>query len=135
MHAGRRTPRSDLLSVRVSQLSSTGELDVTVNMEKVLSEHDGPKDLDSLVGKYLYITVHLQEDTGTRQHRAQVRSDQSQRTHSHEAPPPIAGGIAQDAEFSSVKFVKSPYSLSLVSTSTFIKPELPYNIQVCSAAR
>lgn len=30
-----------------------------------------------------------------------------------------------------MKFVKSPYSLSLVSTSAFIKPELPYNIQVC----
>lgn len=40
-------------------------MDVTVNMEKVLSKHDGPKDLNSLVGKYLYIAVLLQEDTGT----------------------------------------------------------------------
>ncbi|XP_078027275.1 complement C5 [Epinephelus lanceolatus] len=84
-------------------LSSTGEVDVTVNMEKVLSKHDGPKDLNSLVGKYLYIAVLLQEDTG---------------------------GITQEAEFAAVKFVKSPYSLSLVSTPPFIKPGLPYNIQV-----
>jgi len=49
----------------VLQLSSTGEVDVTVNMEKVLSKHDGPKDLNSLAGKYLYIAVLLQEDTGT----------------------------------------------------------------------
>lgn len=48
------------------QLSSAGEVDITVNMEKVLSKHDGPKDLKSLLGKYLYITVLLQEDTGTR---------------------------------------------------------------------
>lgn len=48
----------------VLQLSSTGEADVTVNMENVLSKHDGPKDLNSLVGKYLYITVLLQENTG-----------------------------------------------------------------------
>lgn len=52
-------------SVCVLQLSSTGEVDVTVNMEKVLSKHDGPKDLNSLVGMYLYVAVLLQEDTGT----------------------------------------------------------------------
>lgn len=43
-------------------------MDVTVNMEKVLSKHDGPKDLDSLVGRYLYITVLLQEATGTHEY-------------------------------------------------------------------
>ncbi|XP_068425004.1 complement C5 [Clinocottus analis] len=90
-------------SVRKERLSSTGEVDVTVNMEKVLSKHDGPKDLNSLAGKYLYIAVLLQEDTG---------------------------GITQEAEFAAVKFVKSPYSLSLVSTPPFIKPGLPYHIQV-----
>lgn len=47
------------------QLSSTGEVDVTVNMEAILSKHNGPKDINSLVGKYLYIAVLLQEDTGT----------------------------------------------------------------------
>lgn len=46
--------------------------------------------------------------------------------------PPLclSGGITQEAEFAGVKFVKSPYSLSLVSTPPFIKPGLPYNIQV-----
>ncbi|XP_026177274.1 complement C5 [Mastacembelus armatus] len=90
-------------SVTKQQLSSSGEVGVTVNMGKVLSRHDGPKDLNSLVGKYLYIAVLLQESTG---------------------------GISQEAEFAAVKFVKSPYSLSLVSTPLFIKPGLPYNIQV-----
>ncbi|KAM3610513.1 uncharacterized protein V6R79_005063 [Siganus canaliculatus] len=72
-------------------------------MEKILSKHDGPRDLDSLVGRHLYIAVLLQED---------------------------AGGISQEAEFAAVKFVRSPYTLSLVSTPPFIKPGLPYNIQV-----
>ncbi|XP_032372446.1 complement C5 isoform X2 [Etheostoma spectabile] len=85
------------------RLSLTGEVDVTVNMEQVLSKHNGPKDLNSLVGMYLYIAVLLQESTG---------------------------GITQEAEFAAVKFVKSPYRLSLVSTPPFIKPGLPYNIQV-----
>lgn len=49
----------------VFQLSLTGEVDVTVNMEEVLSKHDGPKDLNTLVGMYLYIAVLLQENTGT----------------------------------------------------------------------
>uniref|UniRef100_A0A3B3YJ26 Uncharacterized protein n=1 Tax=Poecilia mexicana TaxID=48701 RepID=A0A3B3YJ26_9TELE len=90
--------------VSFSQLSPTGELDVTVNMQKVLHKHDGPRDLDSLVGSYLYVAVLLQEDTG---------------------------GITQEAEFATVKFVRSPYRLSLISTPPFIKPGLPYKIQVC----
>ncbi|XP_067377606.1 complement C5 isoform X2 [Channa argus] len=90
-------------SVTRKSLSSSGEVDVTVNMEEVLSKHIGPNDLNSLEGKYLYIAVLLQEETG---------------------------GITQEAEFAAVKFVKSPYILSLVSTPPFIKPGLPYNIQV-----
>ncbi|KAF1388978.1 hypothetical protein PFLUV_G00068530 [Perca fluviatilis] len=90
-------------SVTRESLSLTGEVDVTVNMEKVLSKHNGPKDFNSLVGKHLYIAVLLQESTG---------------------------GITQEAEFAAVKFVESPYTLSLVSTPPFIKPGLPYNIQV-----
>uniref|UniRef100_A0A3B3X5I6 NTR domain-containing protein n=1 Tax=Poecilia mexicana TaxID=48701 RepID=A0A3B3X5I6_9TELE len=86
-----------------TSLSPTGELDVTVNMQKVLHKHDGPRDLDSLVGSYLYVAVLLQEDTG---------------------------GITQEAEFATVKFVRSPYRLSLISTPPFIKPGLPYKIQV-----
>uniref|UniRef100_A0A3P8U492 Alpha-2-macroglobulin bait region domain-containing protein n=1 Tax=Amphiprion percula TaxID=161767 RepID=A0A3P8U492_AMPPE len=83
-------------------LSSSGEVDVIVNMQKVLSNQDGPKDLNGVVGKYLYIAVLLEESTG---------------------------GISQEAEFAAVKFVQSPYRLSLVSTPPFIKPGLPYNIQ------
>ncbi|XP_014913176.1 complement C5 isoform X1 [Poecilia latipinna] len=90
-------------SVTRERLSPTGELDVTVNMQKVLHKHDGPRDLDSLVGSYLYVAVLLQEDTG---------------------------GITQEAEFATVKFVRSPYRLSLISTPPFIKPGLPYKIQV-----
>nr|XP_057928105.1 complement C5 [Doryrhamphus excisus] len=90
-------------SVTRERLLSSGDVDVCVNMEKILSKHDGPKDLHGLIGNFLYVAVLLQEDSG---------------------------GISQEAEFSAVKFVKSPYSLSLVSTPPFIKPGLPYNIQV-----
>uniref|UniRef100_A0A674CVZ5 Complement C5 n=1 Tax=Salmo trutta TaxID=8032 RepID=A0A674CVZ5_SALTR len=40
------------------------------------------------------------------------------------------GGIAQEAEMANVKFLKSPYRLSLVATPPFIKPGLPYTIRV-----
>uniref|UniRef100_A0A3B3BMD2 Anaphylatoxin-like domain-containing protein n=1 Tax=Oryzias melastigma TaxID=30732 RepID=A0A3B3BMD2_ORYME len=88
-------------------LLSSGEVEVSLDMQEVLSKHDGPRELSSLVGKYLYIAVLVQEDTG---------------------------GISQEAEFASVKFLKSPYHLRLISTPPFIKPGLPYNIQVCVAA-
>ncbi|XP_077456042.1 complement C5 isoform X3 [Stigmatopora argus] len=90
-------------SVTRERLSSSGEVDVCVNIEEVLSRHDGPKDLNGLIGKYLYIAVLLEEESG---------------------------GISQEADFSAVKFIKSPYSLTLVSTPLFIKPGLPYNVQV-----
>lgn len=48
---------------------------------------------------------------------------------------PALGGISQEAEFAAVKFVRSPYRLSLVSTPPFIKPGLPYIIQVRSRTR
>ncbi|XP_041643759.1 complement C5 isoform X2 [Cheilinus undulatus] len=101
--SGKNDPVIIPSSISRERLSLTGEVDVTVNMERVLSKHSGPKDLDSMVGKYLYIAVLVHEDTG---------------------------GITQEAEFAVVKFVKSPYRLSLVSTPPFIKPGLPYNIQV-----
>ena len=46
------------------QLSADGEVEVTVSMQNVLQRHNGPRDLNSLVGKYLYITALVQEDTG-----------------------------------------------------------------------
>ncbi|XP_013878274.1 complement C5 isoform X2 [Austrofundulus limnaeus] len=90
-------------SVSRVRLSRTGEVEVTLNMQQVLQQHDGPRDLNGLVESYLYVAVLLQEDTG---------------------------GITQEAEFAFVKFVKSPYHLSLISTPLFIKPGLPYNIKV-----
>uniref|UniRef100_A0A3P8U9M4 Alpha-2-macroglobulin bait region domain-containing protein n=1 Tax=Amphiprion percula TaxID=161767 RepID=A0A3P8U9M4_AMPPE len=95
-----------VLFVCLLQLSSSGEVDVIVNMQKVLSNQDGPKDLNGVVGKYLYIAVLFVTWFCS------------------------SGGISQEAEFAAVKFVQSPYRLSLVSTPPFIKPGLPYNIQV-----
>ncbi|XP_054867538.1 complement C5 [Amphiprion ocellaris] len=101
--SGKNPPVIIPKSITRERLSSSGEVDVIVNMQKVLSNQDGPKDLNGVVGKYLYIAVLLEESTG---------------------------GISQEAEFAAVKFVQSPYRLSLVSTPPFIKPGLPYNIQV-----
>ncbi|XP_072243255.1 complement C5 [Leuresthes tenuis] len=101
--SGKNAPVIIPTSVTRERLSSAGEVEVTVSMQNVLQRHDGPRDLSSLVGKYLYITALVQEDTG---------------------------GITQEVELASVKFVKSPYHLSLISTPPFIKPGLPYNIQV-----
>uniref|UniRef100_A0A672HB26 Alpha-2-macroglobulin bait region domain-containing protein n=1 Tax=Salarias fasciatus TaxID=181472 RepID=A0A672HB26_SALFA len=41
-----------------------------------------------------------------------------------------SGGVSQEAEFAAVRFLRSPYRLSLVSTPPFIKPGLPYHVQV-----
>lgn len=90
-------------SVTRQRLSTTGEIAMNVNLEKAFSHYSGPKTLQDLLDKYLYMTVLLREDTG---------------------------GISQEAELNSVKFVKSPYRLGLVSTPPFIKPGLPYYIQV-----
>lgn len=38
---------------------------MTVNMEKVLSKHNGPRDLGGLLGKQLYVAALVQEDTGS----------------------------------------------------------------------
>ncbi|XP_076010184.1 complement C5 isoform X2 [Genypterus blacodes] len=101
--SGKKPPVIIPNSVSRERLSPTGEADVTVNMERILSNNDGPRDLNALLGKYLYIAALLQEDTG---------------------------GLSQEVELASVKFVRSPYRLSLVSTPPFIKPGLPYNVQV-----
>uniref|UniRef100_A0A8C7QMH8 Complement C5 n=1 Tax=Oncorhynchus mykiss TaxID=8022 RepID=A0A8C7QMH8_ONCMY len=72
-------------------------------MKKALSLEDGPKELEGMVEKFLYLAVMVQEPTG---------------------------GISQEAEMVNVKFLKSPYRLSLVATPPFIKPGLPYAIRV-----
>lgn len=113
------------------QLSSTGDLSVTADIEKVLSKHDGPRDLSALVGKHLYIAVLVQEDTGGQQ----LRPCSQPGREDEGCCPARVGGISQEAEFAAVQFVKSPYRLSLVSTPPFIKPGLPYNVQVRAAVR
>ncbi|XP_041756480.2 complement C5 [Coregonus clupeaformis] len=90
-------------SVRREQMSESGDVEVNINMKKALSFDDGPKELEEMVGKFLYVAVMVQEPTG---------------------------GISQEAEMANVKFLKSPYSLSLVATPPFIKPGLPYTIRV-----
>jgi len=42
----------------------------------------------------------------------------------------LSGGISQEAELSSVKFVETPFTLSLSATPPFIKPGLPYGMRV-----
>ncbi|XP_055080379.1 complement C5 [Periophthalmus magnuspinnatus] len=92
-------------SVTRNILSPEGELEVTVDLQRVFSKHtqEDHRTVGELKDKYLYIAVLLREKTG---------------------------GISQEAELRSVKFVQSPYTLGLVSTPPFIKPGLPYNIQV-----
>ncbi|CAN9512877.1 unnamed protein product [Ophioblennius macclurei] len=90
-------------SVSRQRLSSSGDVHVTISVPQVFSKLNGPMELGNLEGKFLYIAVLLEESTG---------------------------GITQEAEFATVMFLKTPYRLSLVSTPPFIKPGLPYNIQV-----
>uniref|UniRef100_A0A8C7CS41 Complement component 5 n=1 Tax=Oncorhynchus kisutch TaxID=8019 RepID=A0A8C7CS41_ONCKI len=90
-------------SVRREQMTESGEVEVCINMKKALSLEDGPKELEGMVEKFLYLAVMIQEPTG---------------------------GISQEAEMANVKFLKSPYRLSLVATPPFIKPGLPYAIRV-----
>ncbi|KAL0978964.1 hypothetical protein UPYG_G00178580 [Umbra pygmaea] len=91
-------------TLKIEQMSESGELEVSINMKKALSAAAvGPKDLEGLLGKHLYVVVMVREPTG---------------------------GISQEAEMTSVKFLKSPYILSLVATPPFIKPGLPYTIRM-----
>uniref|UniRef100_A0A4W5LEH1 Complement C5 n=1 Tax=Hucho hucho TaxID=62062 RepID=A0A4W5LEH1_9TELE len=85
------------------QMTESGDVEVCINMKKALSLEDGPKELEGMVEKFLYMAVMVQEPTG---------------------------GISQEAEMANVKFLKSPYRLSLVATPPFIKPGLPYTIRV-----
>uniref|UniRef100_A0A8C7F2C9 Complement component 5 n=1 Tax=Oncorhynchus kisutch TaxID=8019 RepID=A0A8C7F2C9_ONCKI len=93
-------------SVRREQMTESGEVEVCINMKKALSLEDGPKELEGMVEKFLYLAVMIQEPTG---------------------------GISQEAEMANVKFLKSPYRLSLVATPPFIKPGLPYAIRFKTA--
>ncbi|XP_014346298.1 complement C5 [Latimeria chalumnae] len=63
----------------------------------------GRESLEDLDGSYLYITVSVQE---------------------------YSGGHTEEAELAEVKYVMSPYSINLVATPSYVKPGLPFHIQV-----
>ncbi|XP_026795914.2 complement C5 isoform X1 [Pangasianodon hypophthalmus] len=81
-----------------------GEVEVVLNIKRALSRLDsGPQDLWEMNNHFLRVAVLLKESTG---------------------------GISQEAVISNVKFVHSPFTLSLIATPPYIKPSLPYNIRV-----
>ncbi|XP_056448799.1 complement C5 isoform X3 [Gadus chalcogrammus] len=83
-------------------LSPLGVVDVNQDIKALLAG-TARYTLESLIKKSLYITVLVQEEQG---------------------------GISEETEYTAVKFVRSPYSLHLISTPRFVKPGLPYNIKV-----
>ncbi|KAM9446334.1 complement C5 [Clarias gariepinus] len=81
-----------------------GKLDVVLRIKQALSKVDsGPQDLSEMNNHFLRVAVLLKE---------------------------AKGGISQEAVLSSVKFVHTPFTLSLIATPPFIKPALPYSIRV-----
>ncbi|XP_061117126.1 complement C5 [Conger conger] len=86
------------------QLVRNGKAEFVLGVKEVFERQaDSPRILDELDGKTFYITVTVQETTG---------------------------GLSQDTELATVKFCRSPYSISLIATPPFIKPGLPYSIRV-----
>lgn len=45
------------------------------------------------------------------------------------------GGFSEEAEFSAIKYVLSPYKLNLVATPLFLRPGIPYSIKVGKGRR
>uniref|UniRef100_A0AAY4ESR9 Complement component 5 n=1 Tax=Denticeps clupeoides TaxID=299321 RepID=A0AAY4ESR9_9TELE len=81
-----------------------GAMEVVLNIKQaLLSAGEGPKELRDMQGNNLHVVVLIQEKTG---------------------------GISQEAELATIKFVLSPFTLSLIATPPFIKPALPYTIRV-----
>ncbi|XP_067294105.1 complement C5 [Pseudorasbora parva] len=82
-----------------------GREEVDLNIKSALSTMpNGPQSLSEMKeNSFLRVTVLLQETTG---------------------------GISQEAELSNVKFVETPFTLSLTATPPFIKPGLPYTMRV-----
>ncbi|XP_048100545.1 complement C5 [Alosa alosa] len=80
-----------------------GQTELNLNITQALADaKDGPKDLPQLEGTHLYVMITVEETTG---------------------------GVRQQAELATVKFVASPFSLSLIATPLFIKPALPYTVR------
>lgn len=82
-----------------------GKGEVHLDIKSALSSMpDGPQSLSAMKeNSFLRVRVLLQESTG---------------------------GISQEAVLSNVRFVDTPFTLSLISTPPFIKPGLPYTMRV-----
>ncbi|XP_048849359.1 complement C5 [Brienomyrus brachyistius] len=87
------------------EVLTDGTLEVLFNTKEALEQQnsDGPRTLQDMNGKFLYVAITVQETDG---------------------------GISQEAELASVKFLQSPFTLNLIATPPFIKPGLPYFIRV-----
>ncbi|MGH0182835.1 UNVERIFIED_CONTAM: hypothetical protein FKN15_010603 [Acipenser sinensis] len=85
-------------------LMEQGKVEVVFNTKTALDTLPalGISSLEHLDGSFLYIAVAVLESTG---------------------------GISEEGELDSVKFVISPYSINLVATPLFVKPGLPYYLR------
>ncbi|XP_043096088.1 complement C5 [Puntigrus tetrazona] len=84
---------------------NNGQIEVFLDIKSALSSMpDGPQSLSAMKeNSFLRVRVLLQESTG---------------------------GISQEAVISNVKFVETPFTMTLISTPPFIKPGLPYSMRV-----
>uniref|UniRef100_A0A8D0HV70 Complement C5 n=1 Tax=Sphenodon punctatus TaxID=8508 RepID=A0A8D0HV70_SPHPU len=79
-----------------------GIAEVSFNSKAAVSDINR-QSLEELDGAYLYIAVSVLESTG---------------------------GQSEESEFAGVRYVLSPYKLTLIATPLFVKPGLPYHIKV-----
>ncbi|XP_067088009.1 complement C5 [Osmerus mordax] len=102
--SGKKTPVVLSGSIVRTELQDDGTMETTVNVKRALAHHESPLTLEQMFGKEnLYVAVSVMERTG---------------------------GLSQEAELTTVKFVKSPYTMKLLATPLFIKPLLPYKIRM-----
>uniref|UniRef100_A0A8D0HUV9 Complement C5 n=1 Tax=Sphenodon punctatus TaxID=8508 RepID=A0A8D0HUV9_SPHPU len=87
---------------RALRLMVNGIAEVSFNSKAAVSDINR-QSLEELDGAYLYIAVSVLESTG---------------------------GQSEESEFAGVRYVLSPYKLTLIATPLFVKPGLPYHIKV-----
>ncbi|XP_046872510.1 complement C5 [Hypomesus transpacificus] len=90
-------------SIKRTELQIDGTQEATLDVKSVLARQEHPLTLEQMFGKHFYVAVSMMERTG---------------------------GLSQEAELTTVKFVKSPYTMKLLATPLFIKPLLPYTIRM-----
>ncbi|XP_054440439.1 complement C5 isoform X2 [Pteronotus mesoamericanus] len=91
-----------MINAMQSTMLINGIAKITFNSERAVKELSYGS-LEELNNKYLYIGVTVIESTG---------------------------GFSEEAEFSGIRYVLSPYKLNLVATPLFLKPGIPYSIKV-----